>query len=64
MRQLPIAGVVLLGLFGIACAVEYRLRARGAGHSAFRRIPVEQWENEGGALAPTPGATKTSQVPH
>ncbi len=64
MKQVPIAGVVLLGLFGVACAVEYWLRTRSAGHAAAKRMPVEQWENEGGALAPAPGAAKTSQVPH
>ena len=63
MKQVPIAGVILLGLFGMACAVEYRLRTRGGGHAAARRMPVEQWENEGGALAPAPGASNTSQVP-
>ena len=63
MKQVPIAGAVLLGLFGMACAVEYWLKERGSGH-ATKRMPVEQWENEGGALAPARGTTKTSQVPH
>jgi hypothetical protein len=62
MKQVPIAGVVLLALFGIACGLEYRLRQRGP--AATKRRPVEQWENEGGALAPAPGVSKTSQVPH
>jgi hypothetical protein len=64
VKQVPIAGVVLLALFGMACAMEYRLRERSAGRAATRRMPVEQWENEGGALAPAPGASNTSQVPH
>ena len=64
MKQVPIAGAVLLGLFGMAYAVEYWLRERGTGHPATKRMPVEQWENEGGALAPARGTTKTSQVPH
>jgi len=64
MKQVPIAGAVLLGLFGMACVVEYWLRERGTGPSSTRRMPVEQWENEGGALAPARGTTKTSQVPH
>ena len=64
MKQVPIAGVVLLGLFGMACVVEYWLRQRSASHPATKRMPVEQWENEGGALAPVPGASKTSQVQH
>ena len=63
MKQVPIAGAVLLGLFGMACAVEYWMRERNSGHAATKR-PVEQWENEGGALAPARGTTKTSQVPH
>ena len=62
MKQVPIASVVVLGLFGVACAAELWLKTRSAGHSAARR-PVEQWENEGGALAPAPGASETSQVP-
>ena len=64
MKQVPIAGVVLLALFGMACGLEYRLRQRRTGPGANKRVPVEQWENEGGALAPAPGASKTSQVPH
>ena len=64
MKQVPIAGVVLLALFGMACGLEYRLRQRRTGPAATKRMPVEQWENEGGALAPAPGASKTSQVPH
>ncbi len=63
MKQMPIAGFVLIGLFGMACAVESWLRTRSAGHAAVRRMPVEQWENEGGALAPAPGVLNTSQVP-
>jgi hypothetical protein len=27
------------------------------------RIPIENWENEGGALAPQQAAVETSQVP-
>jgi hypothetical protein len=66
VKRIPIAGVVLLALFGMACAMEYRQRERVAGRGATRRVPIEQWENEGGALAPAPGAsnTNTSQVPH
>jgi len=64
MKQVPIAGAVLLGLFGMAYAVEYWLRQRSSGPSATKRVHVEQWENEGGALAPAHGTTKTSQVPH
>ncbi len=63
MKQVPIAGVVLLALFGIACGLEYRLRPTLVT-AATKRRPVEQWENEGGALAPAPGVSKTSQVPH
>jgi hypothetical protein len=64
MKQMPIAGVVLLGLFGVACAMDHSLRARSAGRGPVRRMPLEQWENEGGALAPASGgATETSQVP-
>jgi hypothetical protein len=65
MKQMPISGVVMLGLFGIACAVEHWLRERNADRAAVKRkIPVQQWESEGGALAPVAGTTKTSQVPH
>jgi len=62
MKQVPIASVVLLALFGMAFGLEYRLRQRGP--AGTKRRPVEQWENEGGALAPALGVSKTSQVPH
>ena len=42
------------------------MRALSARDRAGARPPrrhVEQWENEGGALAPQPGLIKTSQVP-
>ncbi len=65
MKQSPIvAGVVLLGLFGLANVIDHWLGTRDAGRGTARRMPVEQWENEGGALAPAHGgATETSQVP-
>ena len=42
------------------------LRALSARDRVGGRPPrrhVEQWENEGGALAPQPGLVETSQVP-
>lgn len=64
MKRMPIAGVVLLGVLGVACAVDHWQRTRSSGRGPARRMPLEQWENEGGALAPTQGgAIETSQVP-
>ena len=39
------------------------LDASRAATGTTTRHPVEQWENEGGALAPQQAGTDTSQVP-
>ena len=46
----------------VAWLVTRWLEARRAA-SGTTRHPVEQWENEGGALAPQLGGAETSQVP-
>jgi len=64
MKKMPISGVVLIGMFGVAWFMDQWLIARSASNRLAKRTPVEQWENEGGALAPASGgATETSQVP-
>jgi len=51
----------------IAAAASWAMRRwldnRYAPARIAPRKPVETWENEGGALAPHPGALETSQVP-
>jgi hypothetical protein len=64
MRQFPSASVVLLMLFGGACLAERWLAIRAARLHPARKVPIEHWENEGGALSPPPfSGIATSQVP-
>ena len=40
-----------------------RFLARSATYARPRKQPIENWENEGGALAPHHAPIETSQVP-
>ena len=63
IRHNNLIGVAALGLLGVAYVMNRWLMARSTGGAPARRMPLEQWENEGGALAPAPGgATESSQV--
>ena len=56
--------VVIAGATAAASwLVTHWLDTRRRTSAPTTRRPVEQWENEGGALAPQLGRAETSQVP-
>ena len=58
-RTILIAGVTAAASWLVTRWLDTRRTASGL----TTRHPFEQWENEGGALAPQAGGTETSQVP-
>lgn len=59
LRTIVIAGATAAASWIVARWLE----ARRAATAAIARRPIEQWESEGGALAPQQGRVETSQVP-
>lgn len=56
--------VIIAGATAAASWIVTRwLDARRTVSGGVARHPVEQWENEGGALAPQQAGAETSQVP-
>jgi hypothetical protein len=62
MNRIVTAALVAAATTATSWAVSYWLDVRRARAHA-PRIPMETWENEGGALAPHHAAVETSQVP-
>ncbi len=59
MNRMITAAVVATGLWALTRWLDSRNKRRArAPH-----VPMESWENEGGALAPHPAGLETSQVP-